>query len=142
MLEPKKVKFRRVHRGNRRGMSMRGNFVNFGSCIQYFDNYQVVLEKITNNIIHNVKDGENISIIFESYKIPLNTAYKIFRKDDKGLLTKILPGDQIKFKFVDNNLNSIEIKSIKADRKVIRLALLISQQFAVKLQTTTSSSVV
>ena len=31
MLEPKKVKFRRVHRGNRRGMSMRGNFVSFGS---------------------------------------------------------------------------------------------------------------
>ena len=31
MLEPKNVKFRRVHRGNRRGMSMRGNFVNFGS---------------------------------------------------------------------------------------------------------------
>ena len=31
MLEPKKVKYRRVHRGNRRGMSMRGNFVSFGS---------------------------------------------------------------------------------------------------------------
>jgi len=31
MLEPKKVKFRRVHRGNRRGMSMRGNFVAYGS---------------------------------------------------------------------------------------------------------------
>ena len=31
MLEPKKVKFRKVHRGNRRGMSMRGNFVTFGS---------------------------------------------------------------------------------------------------------------
>ena len=31
MLEPKKVKFRRVHRGNRRGMSMWGNFVTFGS---------------------------------------------------------------------------------------------------------------
>ena len=31
MLEPKKVKFRRVHRGNRRGMSMRGNYVTFGS---------------------------------------------------------------------------------------------------------------
>ena len=31
MLEPKKVKFRRVHRGNRRGMSMRGNFVTYGS---------------------------------------------------------------------------------------------------------------
>ena len=31
MLEPKKVKFRRVHRGNRRGMAMRGNHVTFGS---------------------------------------------------------------------------------------------------------------
>ena len=31
MLEPKKVKFRRVHRGNRRGMAMRGNHVAFGS---------------------------------------------------------------------------------------------------------------
>ena len=78
-------------------------------------------EKITNNIIHNVKDGENISIIFESYKIPLNTAYKIFRKDDKGLLTKILPGDQLKFKFVDNNLNSIEIKKNKIDKIIIEV---------------------
>ena len=31
MLEPKKVKFRRVHRGNRRGMAMTGNHVSFGS---------------------------------------------------------------------------------------------------------------
>ena len=31
MLEPKKVKYRRVHRGNRRGMAMRGNHVAFGS---------------------------------------------------------------------------------------------------------------
>ncbi len=31
MLEPKKVKFRRHHRGNRRGMAMRGNHVAFGS---------------------------------------------------------------------------------------------------------------
>ena len=31
MLEPKKVKYRRVHRGNRRGMAMRGNKVDFGS---------------------------------------------------------------------------------------------------------------
>ena len=31
MLEPKKVKYRRVHRGNRRGMAMRGNSVTFGS---------------------------------------------------------------------------------------------------------------
>ena len=31
MLEPKKVKFRRVHRGNRRGMAMSGNHVAFGT---------------------------------------------------------------------------------------------------------------
>lgn len=31
MLEPKKVKFRKMHRGTRRGMSMRGNYVSFGS---------------------------------------------------------------------------------------------------------------
>ena len=31
MLEPKKTKFRRHHRGNRRGMAMRGNHVAFGS---------------------------------------------------------------------------------------------------------------
>ena len=31
MLEPKKVKYRRVHRGNRKGMAMRGNHVAFGA---------------------------------------------------------------------------------------------------------------
>lgn len=31
MLEPKKAKFRNVHRGNTRGMAMRGNHVAFGS---------------------------------------------------------------------------------------------------------------
>ncbi|MFH1853211.1 MAG: 50S ribosomal protein L16 [Candidatus Neomarinimicrobiota bacterium] len=31
MLEPRKVKFRRHHRGNRQGMAMRGNHVAFGS---------------------------------------------------------------------------------------------------------------
>ena len=31
MLEPKKSKYRRHHRGNRRGMAMRGNFVAFGT---------------------------------------------------------------------------------------------------------------
>ena len=31
MLEPKKAKFRRVHRGNRKGMAMRGTYVAFGN---------------------------------------------------------------------------------------------------------------
>jgi hypothetical protein len=39
--------------------------------------------------IHEVKDGENLSIIFEDFKVPLNTAYRIFRLDEKKLLSKI-----------------------------------------------------
>ncbi|MBU0727275.1 50S ribosomal protein L16 [Patescibacteria group bacterium] len=31
MLEPKKVKFRKHHRGHRRGMAMRGDYVAFGT---------------------------------------------------------------------------------------------------------------
>ena len=31
MLEPKKIKFRKVHRGNRKGMAKGGTEVNFGS---------------------------------------------------------------------------------------------------------------
>ena len=31
MLEPKKTKYRRHHRGNRRGMASRGNYVAFGT---------------------------------------------------------------------------------------------------------------
>ena len=31
MLEPKKTKYRKHHRGKRRGMAMRGNKVSFGS---------------------------------------------------------------------------------------------------------------
>ena len=31
MLEPKKVRYRRVHRGHRRGMAKGGTEVNFGS---------------------------------------------------------------------------------------------------------------
>jgi len=31
MLEPKKTKYRKHHRGNRRGMAKRGNYVAFGS---------------------------------------------------------------------------------------------------------------
>ena len=31
MLEPKKIKFRRHHRGNRRGMASRGSHVAFGT---------------------------------------------------------------------------------------------------------------
>ena len=36
---------------------------------------------------HEVKNGENLSIIFEDFKVPLNTAYRIFRLDEKKLLS-------------------------------------------------------
>ena len=36
--------------------------------------------------IHEVLNGENLSIIFEEFRLPLNTAYKIFRLDKNNLL--------------------------------------------------------
>ena len=50
--------------------------------------------------IHEVKDGENLSIIFEDFKVPLNTAYRIFRLDEKKLLSKIRPGDKLRFTYL------------------------------------------
>src|SRR6056300_1702433 len=45
--------------------------------------------------IHTVENGENLSIIFEDFNVPLNTAYRIFRLDSKKLLSKIKPGDEM-----------------------------------------------
>ena len=64
---------------------------------------------VSHSILHSVKDGENISVIFENYKIPLNTAYKIFRADEKNLLSKVRPRDMITFDFDNKELNSISI---------------------------------
>lgn len=64
---------------------------------------------VSHSILHSVKDGENISVIFENYKIPLNTAYKIFRADEKNLLSKVRPRDMITFDFDNKKLNSISI---------------------------------
>ena len=36
--------------------------------------------------IHEVLNGENLTIIFEEFRLPLNTAYKIFRLDKNNLL--------------------------------------------------------
>ena len=35
------------------------------------------LERVKTSAIHEVKDGENLSIIFEVYRVPLNNIYKI-----------------------------------------------------------------
>lgn len=59
--------------------------------------------------IHTVKDGENLSIIFEDFNVPLNTAYRIFRLDNKKLLSRIKPGDEMKFTYLGNKITNIEI---------------------------------
>ena len=59
--------------------------------------------------IHTVKNGENLSIIFEDFNVPLNTAYRIFRLDNKKLLSKIKPGDEMRFTYLGNEITNIEI---------------------------------
>ncbi len=59
--------------------------------------------------IHTVKNGENLSIIFEDFNVPLNTAYRIFRLDNKKLLSKIKPGDEMRFTYLRNEITNIEI---------------------------------
>ena len=59
--------------------------------------------------IHTVKNGENLSIIFEDFNVPLNTAYRIFRLDNKKLLSKIKPGDKMRFTYLGSEITKIEI---------------------------------
>ena len=60
--------------------------------------------------IHEVTDGENLSIIFEDYRVPLNTVYKILKQDANNDLKDIKPGDEIRFSFLNDEINRIEIK--------------------------------
>ena len=59
--------------------------------------------------IHTVKDGENLSLIFEKYKVPLNETYKIYRKDSSNEVKNILPNDRIEFLSLDGKLQKIII---------------------------------
>ena len=59
--------------------------------------------------IHTVKNGENLSIIFEKYKVPLNETYKIFKKDSTNEVKNILPNDRIEFLSFDGKLQKIII---------------------------------
>ena len=51
--------------------------------IEITENFEDSASDILSYQIHEVKDGENLSIIFENFKVPLNTAYRIFRLDEK-----------------------------------------------------------
>ena len=59
--------------------------------------------------IHIVQEGENLSVIFERYGVPLNTTYKIFRKDKKGVVKNIQPGNRLEFTFNGKDLQAIDI---------------------------------
>ena len=59
--------------------------------------------------IHTVQDGENLSLIFEKYKVSLNNTYKIFRKDKSGEVKNILPNDRLEFLYLDDELQKITI---------------------------------
>ena len=59
--------------------------------------------------IHTVKGGENLSLIFEKYKVPLNETYKIFKKDIANEVKNILPNDRIEFLSLDGKLQKIII---------------------------------
>jgi murein DD-endopeptidase MepM/ murein hydrolase activator NlpD len=72
--------------------------------------------------IHEVKDGENLSIIFEDFEVPLNTAYKIFRLDTQNLLSNIKPGDKMRFNFMGGNLGSIEIMKDQINSLLISIS--------------------
>ena len=59
--------------------------------------------------IHIVKEGENLSLIFEKYQVSLNNTYKIFRKDKSDEVKNIVPNDRLEFIFLGEELQEIHI---------------------------------
>ena len=77
--------------------------------IEFNEKFSKELEQTKTYQIHEVEDGENLSIIFENFGVPLNTAYKIFRLDSKNIVANIKPGEKMRFEYSGENLTSIEI---------------------------------
>jgi murein DD-endopeptidase MepM/ murein hydrolase activator NlpD len=67
------------------------------------------IESIQTKNIHVVKEGENLSLIFEKYKVSLNATYKIFRKDKSDEVKNILPKDRLEFLSANDELQKITI---------------------------------
>lgn len=79
------------------------------------------IDIIKSSAFYEVADGENISIIFEKFKVPLNTAYKIFRLDKKGQLTNIKPGDEMVFNYLGDDLINIKINKTDTSSLLIKI---------------------
>ena len=86
------------------------------------------ISEIPSYRIHEVMNGENLSIIFEEFKMPLNTAYKIFRLDRNNLLSKIKPGDEMRFTYLGDDIRSIEI----AKDSINSILIEISDEISIK----------
>ncbi len=89
--------------------------------IETSENFEDSTSDVLSYQIHEVKDGENLSIIFEDFKVPLNTAYRIFRLDEKKLLSKIRPGDKMIFTYLGEEITSIEIGKDRINSLLIDL---------------------
>ena len=59
--------------------------------------------------IHIVQEGENLSLIFEKYRVSLNNTYKIIREDKSNEVKNILPKDRLEFLSIDEKLQEIHI---------------------------------
>ena len=77
--------------------------------IEITESFNEEISEVLSYRIHEVMDGENLSIIFEEFKVPLNTAYRIFRLDKNNLLSKIKQGDEMKFTYLGEDITGIEI---------------------------------
>ena len=64
---------------------------------------------IQTKIIHIVEKGENLSLIFEKYKVSLNNTYQIFKKDKSNEIKNILPNDRLEFLSTGGKLQEILI---------------------------------
>ena len=67
------------------------------------------LDQIPTKEIHVVQSGENLSVIFEKYKVTLSSTYQIFRADKTGEVKNLQPGDRLEFSFLDSEIQSIDI---------------------------------
>jgi hypothetical protein len=87
--------------------------------IQSSDSFRKTLIEIESYKIHEVMNGENLSIIFEDFEVPLNTAYRIFRLDEENLLSQIRPGDRMRFTYLGKKIKNIEISKDNVSSLVI-----------------------
>ena len=89
--------------------------------IEISEDIQEQLPEMPTYMMHEVQDGENLSIIYEEFKVPLNTAYKIIRLDSQNLLSKIKPGDEMRFSYLEDKITSIEIMKDKINSLLINI---------------------